>query len=45
VSRARIASAFFVREQRVARFERFDSLTAALCSVQLHEHDEVRDRS
>jgi hypothetical protein len=44
-SRARVASAFVVREQRVSRFERFDSLSEALSATGLRDADEVLARS
>ena len=43
-TRARIASAFVVQEERIARFERFDALTTALARAGLDEADEVRSR-
>jgi ketosteroid isomerase-like protein len=44
-SHARVASFFTVRGQRVARFERFDSVDLALLAAGLGEADEVRTRS
>jgi hypothetical protein len=43
-SQARVASGFIVRQQLVARFERFDALHAALQALGLGEADEVCTR-
>lgn len=40
-SRARVASAFVVRGDRIARFQRFDSLEAALASAGLGVENEA----
>jgi hypothetical protein len=45
VSHARVASWFVVRDERIARFERFDSLASALGAAGLGEADEVLARS
>ncbi len=44
-SSTQVASAFVIREKQVARFQRFDSLNAALSAVGLGESDEVVVRS
>ena len=44
VGEARVASAFVVQEGRVARFERFETLAAALTMVGLEERDEANAR-
>lgn len=43
-SRALLASAFVVRDRRVARYQRFDSTDAALSSIGLDPACEVRTR-
>ena len=45
VGHARVASSFVVRDRRIARFERFDSLAGALAGAGLAERDEVSARA